>query len=59
MVITINDQIHWLWCVVDLFSMVLEVLVQSRRDQYAARKLIRKLLGKYGVTPQVLITDEV
>ena len=33
-------------------------MVQSRRDRYAAQRLMRKLLRKCGVTPRVLITDK-
>jgi len=37
---------------------VLDVLVQSRRDRYAAQRLMRKLLRKCGFPPRVLITDQ-
>ena len=37
---------------------VLEVLVQSRRDQKAAKRLFRKLLKKQGRAPPVLVTDK-
>ena len=39
-------------------SEVLDVLVQSKRDQRAAMKLMRKLLKKYGFVPDRLITDD-
>lgn len=42
---------------VDQHGAVLDVLVQSRRDRHAARRLMRKLLKKYGRAPRVLITD--
>jgi putative transposase len=35
-----------------------EVLVQSRRDKQAAKRLLRKLLKKQGQPPRVLITDK-
>src|ERR671921_2934014 len=35
---------HWLWRAVDQSGMVLDVLVQSRRDKQAAKRLLRKLL---------------
>jgi len=57
-VITINGKKHWLWRAVDQFGIVLDVLVQSRRDRYAAQRLMRKLLRKCGVTPRVLVTDK-
>ena len=37
---------HWLWRAVDQTGIVLDVLVQSRRDKQAARRLLRKLLKK-------------
>src|SRR4028118_738967 len=33
---------HWLWRTVDQTGMVLDVLVQSRRDKRAAKRLLRK-----------------
>jgi putative transposase len=57
-VITINGKKHWLWRAVDQFGIVLDVLVQSRRDRYAAQRLMRKLLRKCGGPPRVLITDK-
>jgi hypothetical protein len=36
----------------------LDVLVQSRRDRHAARRLMRKLIRKHGRAPRVLITDK-
>jgi putative transposase len=57
-VVTINGRKHWLWRAVDQHGAVLDVLVQSRRDRHAARRLMRKLLGKHGRAPRVLITDK-
>jgi putative transposase len=37
---------HWLWRAVDQAGMVLDVLVQSRRDKQAAKRLLRKLLKR-------------
>jgi putative transposase len=37
---------------------VLDVLVQSRRDKKAAKRLFRKLLKTQGRAPRVLITDK-
>jgi putative transposase len=37
---------HWLWRAVDQNGMVLDVLVQSRRDKRAAKRLLRKLLKR-------------
>src|SRR5687767_3370902 len=57
-VITIAGKKHWLWRAVDQDGFVLDVLVQSRRDQRAAKRLLRKLLKKQGRPPRVLITDK-
>ena len=57
-VITIAGQKHWLWRAVDQDGVVLDVLVQSRRDQRAAKRLLRKLHKRPGRGPRVLITDQ-
>jgi putative transposase len=49
---------HWLWRAVDQTGIVLDVLVQSRRDKQAARRLLRKLLKKQMRLPHVMITDK-
>jgi len=57
-VITIVGKKHWLWRAVDQDGIVLDVLVQSRRDKHAAKRLLRKLLRRQGQPPRVLITDK-
>jgi transposase-like protein len=37
---------HWLWRAVDQSGIVLDVLVQRRRDKRAAKQLLSKLLKK-------------
>src|SRR3954470_8839475 len=49
---------HWLWRAVDRTGMVLDVLVQSRRDKRAAKRLLRKLLKRQCRAPRVMITDK-
>src|SRR3954471_20895867 len=49
---------HWLWRAVDQDGIVLDVLVQSRRDKGAAKRLLRKLLKRQCRAPRVLITDK-
>jgi putative transposase len=49
---------HWLWRAVDQTGVVLDVLIQSRRDKRAAKRLLRKLLKKQMRLPRVLITDK-
>src|SRR3712207_4202514 len=49
---------HWLWRAVDQAGVVLDVLVQSRRDKRAAKRLLRKPLKRQGRAPRVMITDK-
>jgi putative transposase len=57
-VISIAGQKHWLWRAVDQHGVVLDILVQSRRNAKAAKRLLRKLLKKQCNTPRVMITDK-
>ena len=57
-VIMIAGVKHWLWRAVDQTGLVLDVLVQSRRDKRAANRLLRKLLKRQGRVPRVMITDK-
>jgi putative transposase len=54
----IGGRLVYLWRAVDAEGEVLDVLVQSKRDQHAAIKLMRRLLKKYGFVPDRLITDD-
>src|SRR3712207_682539 len=54
----IRGQKHWLWRAVDQDGVVLDVLVQSRRDKRAAKRLLRKLLKRQTRVPRVMITDK-
>src|SRR3982750_2792293 len=49
---------HWLWRAVDQDGIVLDILVQSRRDKRAAKRLRRKLLKRQCRAPRVMITDK-
>ncbi len=54
-----GDKWHfWLWRAVDQHGIVLDVLVQSRRDAKAAKRLLRKLPKRQGRAPRVMITDK-
>jgi putative transposase len=46
------------WRAVDADGAVVDVLVQTRRNKRAALKMMRKLLKKYGVVPEKLVTDD-
>ena len=54
----IDGKLTYLWRAVDAEGEVLDVLVQSRRDRRAALKLMRKLLKKYAMVPDRLVTDD-
>jgi putative transposase len=58
MAITVAGKRHWLWRAVDRDGLVLDVLVQARRDRKAAKRLLRKLLKRQGRAPRVLVTDK-
>ncbi len=57
-VLKIAGKKHWVWRAVDQDGIVLDILVQSRRDKRAAKRLLRKLLKKQRRPPRVLITDK-
>jgi len=56
--IKIAGKKHWVWRAVDQDGIVLDILVQSRRDKGAAKRLLRKLLKRQCRAPRVLITDK-
>jgi transposase-like protein len=58
MAVLIGGKRFWLWRAVDDEGEVLDLLVQRRRDKNAAVKLMRKLLKKQGLAPDVLVTDK-
>ena len=55
--IRINGTIHCLWRAVDQHGNVLDILVQSRRNAWAAKKFFRKLLKGLQYVPRVIVTD--
>src|SRR3954465_11247904 len=57
-VLKIAGQKHWLWRAVDQDGIVLDILVQSRRDKRAAKHLLRKLLKRQRRPPRVMVTDK-
>src|ERR671930_22445 len=57
-VLKIGGVKHWLWHAVDQTGIVLDVLVQRRRNKQAAKRLLRKLLKKQMRPPRVMITDK-
>ena len=57
-VISIAGEPHWLWRAVDQNGIVLDVLVQRRRDTRAAQRLMKRLLKSAVTLPRVMITDK-
>ena len=57
MVVKIAGEKRWLWRAVDDEGVVLDMLVQRRRNKTAALRLLSKLLKKTGVAPETITTD--
>jgi putative transposase len=56
--LSINGVRHYLWRAVDQDDHVLDILVQSRRNKKAAKKVFRKLLKGLQYVLRVIITDQ-
>jgi putative transposase len=55
--LTIHGKRHDLWRAVDQDDIILDILVQSRRNKKAAKKFFHKLLKGLMYVPRVVITD--
>src|SRR5215207_9924689 len=58
MFVRVGSKQMYLWRAVDAEGEVLDVLLQAKRDQHAARKLMRKLLKQQGMAPGEWVTDK-
>ena len=58
MVVWIAGRRMYLWRAVDHEGEILDKLVQPRRDQRAALRLMRKLLKRQGFAPKLQVTDK-
>jgi putative transposase len=56
--IRIRGKIHYLWRAVDQNGVVLDILVQKRRDTDAAKRFFRRLLSGRAEAPRVIVTDK-
>ncbi|MDX3134593.1 IS6 family transposase [Streptomyces europaeiscabiei] len=56
--IKINGEQKYLGRAVDQAGMVLDILVQNRRDKSAARRFFRRLMKKSRRVPRVVVTDK-
>jgi len=54
----IKGKRHWLWRAVDQDGLVLDILVQERRDQMAAERFLRRELEGEEQAPRVVVTNE-
>ena len=57
-VVKIKGRKFWLWCAVDPNSVVLDEILQRRRDKKAMKCLLYRLMKKQGRTPKRFITDK-
>jgi putative transposase len=57
-VLKIRGKRHWLWRAVDQHGVVLDIMVQERRDQAAAERFLRCVLQSCEYEPRVVITDK-
>ena len=55
--IRINGTLHYLWRAVDQHGVVLDILVQGRRNADAAKRFFKRLLRGLQYKPRRLITD--
>jgi putative transposase len=56
--IKMNGVQHYLWRAVDQNGVVIDILVQAKRDRWAALRFFRKLLQAAKRPPRVIITDK-
>jgi putative transposase len=52
------NQVYWLWRAVDQHHQTLDILMQKRRNQRAAKRFFKKLLKGLRYAPRVIITDK-
>ena len=58
MYIKMSGRTYYLWRAVDADGMVLDILVQERRNQVAAETFLRRLVEAYPDEPRVVATDK-
>jgi putative transposase len=54
----IKGKQHWLWRAVDRDGLVLDILIQERRNQEAAERFLRRVLDGEEQAPRVVVTDK-
>jgi putative transposase len=58
MYIKMNGKTYYLWRAVDADGLVLDILVQERRNQEAAAAFLRRVVDGYPQAPHVVVTDK-
>ncbi|MBK1662583.1 IS6 family transposase, partial [Paracraurococcus ruber] len=53
----INGVLHYLWRAVDQHGVVLDILVQGRRNASAAKRFFKRLLARLKYKPKRVVTD--
>jgi putative transposase len=53
----INGELHYLWRAVDQHGVVLDILVQARRNASAAKRFFKRLLAGLRYKPRRIVTD--
>jgi putative transposase len=56
-ILKINGELHYLWRAVDQHGVVLDILVQGRRNATAAKRFFKRLLARLKYKPKRLVTD--
>ena len=54
----ISGRTHYLWRAVDQEGVVLDILVQSRRNKQAAKRFLGRLLRGMQYAPRIIVTDK-
>jgi len=57
-VVKIAGRSYWLWRAVDQHGVALEEILQSKRNKRAAKRLLVKLMKRWGFAPKRIITDK-
>jgi putative transposase len=52
-----NGKLHYLWRAVDQHGVVLDILVQNRRNVTAAKRFFKRLLAGLKYKPRRIVTD--
>ena len=55
--VRINGELHYLWRAIDHEGTVLDFYVSKKKDRKIARKVLKRLMSKYGV-PKQIVTDK-